>query len=167
MKDNDKLIQDWQAHIRESFGNESRLFEYLSETLNNFYHRYIETTQDKDLTTRELGPKTYGAWGFETSMMEALKSPATGAKQGIIDLAKSVPRSESPSVRYGLWVEIKQLTTDEGELHLTSEINWDFPDFENPEKRLQKKVVFTYDDLAVFRKQLALKLEEVCELFES
>jgi hypothetical protein len=50
-------------------------------------------------------------------------------------------------------------------LKVVSEINWGFPDFQDPSKRLQKIVNFNYDELAVFRKQLALKLEEAAELF--
>lgn len=165
MKDNDKLIQDWQEHVRASFGQESRLYEYLFETLNNFYYRYLETSTSQNLKTEELAPKTYGALSFEANMREALKDPNPDAKAGIIEMAKSIPHTEKPAVRYGLWVQVLELTQDRGHLRIIAEINWDFPEYQDREKRLQKQVDFKYDELAEFRKQLALKLEEASELF--
>lgn len=167
MKDNEKQIQDWQEHVRETFGDERKLYEYLFETMDNFYYRYLETSISKNLKTQELGPKTYGAVSFETSMLEALKNPNPKAKPGIIELAKRVPRAENPSVRYGLWVEVQELASERGSLVLTAEINWGFPEFTEASSAVRKQVKFDYDDLSVFRKQLALKLEETCELFIS
>jgi hypothetical protein len=165
MKDPQKQIQDWQEHIRESFGDQARLFSYLFETMDNFYYRYLETTLSKDLKTSELAPRMYGALSFESNMMEALKSPNPQAKPGIIELAKSVPKAQNPMVRYGLWSEVMEMTADRGHLRITAEINWGFPEFTDKSKWLQKVVDFKYEDLAVFRKQLALRLEEACELF--
>lgn len=68
-------------------------------------------------------------------------------------------------VRYGLWVEVNQLSPEEGEMIFTAEINWGFPDFNDSSKRLKREVKFTYGDLGQFRKELALKLEEVSEIF--
>lgn len=165
MKDHEKQIQDWQEHLRESFGDESRLSQYLFETMNNFFYRYLETSTSKNLQTIELAPKTYGALSFESNMVDALKSPHPAAKPGIIELAKTMAKGEKPMLRYGLWVEVIQLTADKGQLKITSEINWGFPDFNDKSKWLQKKVDFVYADLADFRKHLALRLEEACELF--
>ena len=165
MKDHDKQIQDWQEHLRASFADESKLVEYLFTTMDNFYYRYLETSTSKNLKTTPLKERTYGALSFEPSMVEALKNPAAGAKAGIIDLAKSVPRDLHPAVRFGLWVEVDRLTSEKGHLVFTAEINWDFPDYQESSKRVQKRVEFTYSDLAQFRKELALKLEAVCELF--
>ncbi len=165
MKDHDKQIQDWQKHVRETYGDQGKLFDYLFETLNNFFYRYLETTQSKNLLTSELAPKKYGAVSFENNMVEALKAPNKLAKPGIIELAKSVSKTENPMIRYGLWVEVIDLSSDHGKLKITSEINWGFPEFSDKSKWIQKTVNFEYADLAVFRKQLALRLEEACELF--
>lgn len=165
MKDHDKQVQDWQEHVRETYGDQTRLFDYLFETLNNFFYRYLETAESKNLVTKDLSPKRYGAFSFENNMVEALKAPNKLAKPGIIELAKSVPKADNPMIRYGLWVEVLDLNADHGKLKITSEINWDFPNFSDKTKLIQKTVDFEYADLAVFRKQLALRLEEACELF--
>lgn len=73
MSDNTKQIQDWQEQVRSSFGDESRLYKYLFETMDNFYYRYLETSLNKNLTTQELSARRWGAMSFENSMVEALK----------------------------------------------------------------------------------------------
>lgn len=165
MKDEKQLIQDWQQQVKETYGNQAMLYQYLFETLDNFYYRYLETTTDKNLKTQELSPQKFGAISFESDMQQALKAPHLLAKPGIIELAKSVPRAQKPQVRYALWAEVTELSVEHGKLKLVAEINWGFPDFTSKEKWLQKKVDFSYQDLGAFRKQLALKLEEACELF--
>ncbi|MFP5386705.1 MAG: hypothetical protein ACLGHN_11540 [Bacteriovoracia bacterium] len=161
----DKQIQEWQEKVRTTFGEESKMYEYLFETMDNFYYRYLETTVDKNLKTASLGPHLWGAKSTETSMVDALKITNPVAKKGIIELAKSVPKSEGPAVQYELLANVEELSADRGEIHLVSVINWGWPDFENPEKQFKKTVVFKYSDLGEFRKNLALKLEEACEAF--
>lgn len=165
MSDNTKQIQDWQEQVRSSFGDESRLYQYLFETMDNFYYRYLETSLNKNLTTQELSARRWGAMSFENSMVEALKIKNLKARPHLIEFAKSIPKSQNPMVRYGLWVEVNQLSPEEGEMIFTAEINWGFPDFNDSSKRLKREVKFTYGDLGQFRKELALKLEEVSEIF--
>lgn len=161
----DKQIQDWQEKVRASFGDQSKMYEYLFATMDNFYYRYLETTTDKNLKTQPLGPHLWGAKSSEGSMVDALKITNPEAKKGIIELAKTVPKAMGPRVQYELLVNVEELTADHGEIHVISGIDWGFPDFEDKNKRCTKKVVFKYTDLAQFRKELALKLEEVCEIF--
>ena len=133
--------------------------------MDNFYYRYLETTETKNLTTSELAPHVWGAFSFEGDLMVALKNKQSAAFPGIKEMAKSIPRAQQPKVRFGLWAEVAELTVEHGKLILKSEINWGFPDYTDPAKALQKVTIFEYDDLARFRKELALKLEDVCELF--
>ena len=165
MSDNSKVIQDWQDKLKHSFDDEGKLHDYLFKTLDNFLYRYLETSEDKNLLTAELGPYLYGAESFESSMVEALKMTNPKAKPGIMELAKSVPKAQKPKVKYSLKVQVKDLQPEHGELIITGEISWDFPQFNDPSKALQKIVLFKYSDLGQFRKELALKLEEACELF--
>lgn len=162
MNENDeKLIQERKKKILETFGDTNNLYSYLFETLDNFYYRYLETSLTKNLHTTELAPKTFGAVSFE-SMFEALKKPHPETKTSIIQLAKE---DRNAQVRFGLWVEIKELSQDYGKMKIVSEINWGYPEYNDSSRRLRKMVDFEYEDLAVFRKQLALKLEEAAELF--
>jgi hypothetical protein len=154
-----QLIQDWQHKVRESYGDESKLYEYLFQTMDNFYYRYLETTVDSDLKTSSMGPHLWGAKSIETSMVDALKITNPVAKKGIIELAKTVPKAQGPKVQYELMCDVKELTQDHGKIIFVSSINWGI------EKESKKTVTFQYEDLAQFRKELALKLEEACEIF--
>lgn len=165
MKNEEELIHEKAEALRASFEDPHKLYDYLFFTLDNFYHRYIETEVSKNLKTQELAPKTYGAYALEKDMMLALKKPHADAKAGIIEMAKTYPKAQGPAVRYGLMAKVDSLEADSGSLKIISEINWGFPDFADKSKLIQKVVSFSYDDLSVFRKQLALKLEEACELF--
>ena len=161
----DKQIQDWQEKVRQSFGDESKLYQYLFETMDNFYYRYLETTVNQNLKTQHLGPHLWGARSTETSMVDALKITNPVAKKGIIELAKSVPKAQGPMVQYELLANVEELTPEHGEIHLVSNINWGFPDYTDKARQFTKTVIFKYSDLGQFRIELAQKLEEVCEIF--
>jgi hypothetical protein len=158
-------IKEWQEKIRETFGDQSKMYEYLFQTMDNFYYRYLETTTDKNLKTTSLAPHLWGIKTTEPSMVDALKIQNPVAKKGIIELAKSVPKAEGPSVQYELLANVEELESDHGEIQFVAVINWGFPDFNDISKQFKKTVIFKYDDLAQFRKELALKLEEACEIF--
>ncbi len=166
MSEKEKLIQDWHEKLKSSFSEASQLIHYLTTTMDNFYYRYLETSESKDLKTQLMAPHLYGATSFESNLVQALKLSHPETKKQLIEFAKSIPKTQGPRVRYRLQCEIKELTPDIGHLILTSEISWDFPDFkDDPTKRTIKQINFKYNDLNEFRKNLALKLEEVCSLF--
>ncbi len=167
MQDNQKLIDSWQEKVRAQFGDSSKLLEYLFETMDNFYYRYLETSLTQNLKTVELATHLWGARSFEENMGEAFKIPNKEIKAGITELAKRVPREQKPKLRYSLTALIKELTPEQGHLIVESEISWDFPDFADSSKSVSKKVTFKYEDLAQFRKELALKLEDACSLFQT
>lgn len=164
MSESDKKIHDWQNKVHATFGEASKLYEYVFSTMENFFYRYLETSETKNLKISELAENTFGAFSFESDMVAALKVQNKEIKYGIMELAKRIPKAEKPMVRYGLFIKINELSSDKGNLVISSEINWDFPEF-GQKNYQQKKVIFDYNDLNQFRKELALKLEEACELF--
>jgi len=166
VSENDKQIHEWQEKLRSSFGEAQNLLNYLTTTMDNFYYRYIETEESKELKTQILAPHIYGAVGFESNMVTALKISHTDIKKSLIEFAKSIPKSQGPKIRYQLSCEIKELTADHGHLVIMSEISWNFPEF-NPKTKeaVRKTIQFEYNDLGEFRKLFALKLEEACQLF--
>lgn len=161
----EKKIQEWKEKVHSLFDEEKKTYEYLFETLNNFYYRYLETSTDKDLTTTELAPGVWGAIANESSMLQALKITNPAAKKGIIELAKSTPRTESASVRYQLSAKVHELKANQGQILFEATIDWGFPLFQDPEKKITKTTLFKYQNLDQYRKELALKLEEVCSFF--
>lgn len=161
----DKQISDWQEKVRATFGDENKLYQYLFETMDNFYYRYLETTQNQNLKTQKLAPHIWGARSTESSMVDALKIKNPEAKKGIIELAKTVPKAQGPSVQYELSADVQELTPEHGKIIFVAQINWGFPDFQDDSRQFKKTVVFKYSDLAQFRKELAQKLEDVCETF--
>jgi len=165
MNDNTKQIDEWQDKIKHSFDNEAKLHDYLLTTMDNFLYRYLETTENKDLKTYQIAPYIYGAESFESSMVEALKLTDPTTKSGIMELAKSVPKALKPMVKYRLQTRIKELSPEKGHLIITASVSWDFPHFIDKNKFSHREIDFRYNDLGQFRKELALKLETVCELF--
>ncbi len=161
----DKQIQDWQEKVRSTFGDQAKLYQYLFETMDNFYYRYLETTLDRNLRTSQLGERKFGARSSETSMVDALKITHGPAKKGIMELAKHVPKARAPKVSYELSAEVLELSADHGSLTFTALVDWNHRDFEQQPTHAKKTVKFDYTDLGQFRKELALKLEEACELF--
>jgi hypothetical protein len=165
MTDNSKLIHEWQNKVKHSFDDEGKLHDYLLHTLDNFLYRYLETSIDKDLKTQEIAPFIYGAHSFESNMVQALKISNIDARNGIKELAKTIPKAEEPKVKYTLQVQLKELTPEKGHLIISAIVNWDFPHYVDRSKMMKKDVEFKYSDLGQFRKELALKLESACELF--
>ena len=165
MSDNEKVIHDWKDKLKHSFDDSNKLYEYLFQTMENFFYRYLETTENKNIKIFEIAPYIYGAESLESSMVDALKLKDAIAHAGILELAKSVPKAQKPMVKYRLQTQVKELTADKGEMMITASINWGFPHFLDKSKISQKDVSFKYSDLGQFRKELALKLESACELF--
>jgi hypothetical protein len=153
----DKQIHDWQEKVRSHYGESAKLYQYLFETMDNFYYRYLETSLNQNIKTQELEPSIWGAITFESNMTLALKVQTQSTKAIIMELAKSIPKSQGPQVRYSLKTRVKELTAERGDLAFEAEVFG--------LKSLKKEVIFKYDDLAQFRKELALKLEEACEIF--
>jgi hypothetical protein len=152
-----KKITDWQQRVFSEFNDDSKLCSYLFETMENFFYRYLETTLHKNLKIQELSPKTFGALSSETNMLEALKIKYPDSKQAIIELAKKVPKQENPTVHYSLSVFLQDFHSESGTILITAEVK--------ALVSIQKKIIFNYHDLTEFRKKLALKLEEACEIF--
>jgi hypothetical protein len=165
MTDNSKLISEWQQKIQQNFGEEGKLYEYLTETLENFFYRYLETTEDKGLKVRELAPRVLGARSRESQWREILKINNPLVKPSLLDEAKANPRASGAKTEYELSVEVKELSAQRGELMIKAIIRWDGRDFSDPTKCSEKKILFTYNELSEFRKKLALRLEEACEYF--
>jgi hypothetical protein len=165
MSDNSKVINEWQDKLKHSFDDEGKLHDYLLSTLDNFLYRYLETSENKNLKTTELAPYIFGAESFESNMVQALKIQGPHAKAGIMELARSVPKAQKPLVKYRLQVQVKELSSEKGHLVIMSLIHWGFPHFDERSKMLSKEVDFKYSDLGQFRKELALKLEAACDIF--
>lgn len=165
MTDNHKQIQDWHDKVQHNFEQKGQMEKFLHETMDNFYYRYIETTESKDLKTQKLADNLWGAQSFESNMVEALKNPNPNTKPHVMELAKRIPKAQKPMVRYTLAALHGTLPAEKGKVQLIAEISWDFPNFSDSSKSFQKTKNFEYADIAVFRKGLALALEDVCSLF--
>jgi hypothetical protein len=163
MKD---LKKELEEKIHNTFKDNKAYLDYLLQTKKNFLYRYLETSTDKDIEIKHPDEKTFLAASFENNMGEAFKVSDPEIKEGIKALAKNVPRSENPKVRLTLKTEILELRGDLGKLRITSEINWGFPLFEHVEGKFkEKRILFEFNDPTIFRKELALKYEDACDLF--
>src|SRR5690606_8494268 len=131
-----------QAKIKDLFADDHKLYEYLFQTMDNFYYRYLETTENKNLKTFQIAPHIYGAESYEVSMVEALKISNPVIKAGIMDLAKKVPKAEKPKVKYRLDTRLLDFNSEKGHLKITASVSWDFPHFFDKEKIKTKEVDF-------------------------
>lgn len=166
MNDINILKKELDEKIHNLFNDNKAYLEYLLQTKNNFLYRYLETSSDKNILIKNLDDKTLAAISYESNMGEAFKIADPEIKEGIKGLAKSIPRENKPSVQYSLKTTLKDFKTDSGTIIIESMINWNFPDFEEQKGSCKKKkVTFSYNDPNTFRKELALRYEEACELF--
>lgn len=166
MNDLINLKKELDEKIHNLFKDNQAYLDYLLQTKQNFLYRYLETSTDKNIKIEGLDSKTLMAKSFENNMGEAFKVADPEIKEGIKKLAKSVAKELNPSVQYSLKTILDNFTADQGKIILEAKVNWNFPDFTDiPDAFKMKQVIFQYNDPNIFRKQLALKYEEVCELF--
>ena len=160
------LKKEFEEKIKNVFGNDQALMDYFLQTKKNFLYRYLETSSDKDIAILQTDPKTLKAKSFENNLGTALKISAPEIKEGVKALAKSIPKESLPKVEYSLTTHFESLTPNYGKLILEAKVSWNFPEFLEKIGTFKKKtVIFEYNDITIYRKQLALKFEEVCELF--
>jgi hypothetical protein len=166
MEDLINLKKELDEKIHNQFKDHQAYLDYILQTKKNFLYRYLETTSDKDIIISNVDEKTLMATSYESNMGNAFKIADPEIKEGIKQLAKNVPREKNPRVQYSLKTILDNFNGDSGKITLESKISWDFPDFKDSQGMYKKKqIIFEYKDPNVFRKQLALKFEEVCELF--
>lgn len=160
-----KKILDQQIKISQQYSNNKDLIDYLVETMDNFYYRYLETTLNKNLHTHELASHVLGAQSTETNSMEILKIKNPNVKPHLIEAAKMLGAKGGLTVTYRLSSELKEISPEKGLIIIQSLIDWSANAVGTNKSFEEKKVVFEYHSLGEFRKNLALKLEEACEIF--
>lgn len=162
----ENIKREWEEKIRQAYGDSGHLLKFMSETLENFAYRYISTA---DFTTPKLEHASEKRWvirTLENSMVNALKVSNPTAKEGIKQLAKTVPHAQKPTVQYELVCEIFELKADQGKVTVTARINWNYPSFEKSnEQQVAAHKTLQWSDLQVFRKEFPLAVQEVCDLF--
>lgn len=166
MNDITNLKKELDEKIHNLFKDNKAYLEYLLQTKSNFLYRYMETSTDKNIQIQSLDQKTLMATSYESNMGDAFKTSDIEVKEGIKALAKSVPRENRPRVQYSLKTILEELKEDSGKIIIEAMINWNYPNFETVKGSYKsKRVSFIYNDPNIFRKELALKYEEACELF--
>ncbi len=157
----DKLKeQAWQQKLHESYQNSDNLLQFISLTLDSISYRYLIDPKMSFQNDRILSESR------EENLGAALKISDPEIKEAVKALAKSVPREAKPGVVTRIWVELIELKADQGEIIVSSEVNWDHPKHLSDTclKKIKTKKLL-WDDLTLFRKGFPLALEEVCDLF--
>ena len=166
MNDINNLKKELDEKIHNLFHDNKAYLDYLLQTKNNFLHRYLETSVDNNILIQSQDSKTLLAESFESNMGDAFKISDQEIKGGIKALAKAVPREQNPRVKYSLKTTLEDFKGDSGKILIEAAVDWGFPDFSNQNSTSKKKhVIFSYNDPNLFRKELALKYEEACEIF--
>lgn len=166
MNDINNLKKELDEKIHHLFHDNQAYLDYLLQTKSNFIYRYLENSSHKNIQIERLDEKTFIANSFESNMGDAFKISDKEIKEGIKSLAKSVPREHNPRVKYSLKTTLEDFKMDSGKILIEATVDWGFPDFLNHSSSCKKRrVSFSYNDPNVFRKELALKYEEACEIF--
>lgn len=166
MNDLTNLKKELNEKIHGLFKDNQNYLDYLLQTKQNFLHRYLVTSTNSNVIIEGLDEKTLIAISYESNMGEAFKISAVEIKEGIKNLAKTVPREQGPKIQYSLKTVLEELKGNHGRILIEAKVNWGFPSFEDNKQNYKKKsLVFEYSDPNVFRKELALKYEEACDLF--
>lgn len=166
MNDMTNLKKELDEKIHNLFKDNKAYLEYLLQTKSNFLYRFMETSSDKNIQIQSIDQKTLMAISYESNMGDAFKIADPEIKEGIKGLAKSVPRADTPRVQYTLYTILEEFKVDSGKIIIEAMVNWNFPSYELQKSAYKsKRVSFTYNDPNIFRKELALKYEEACELF--
>ena len=158
---NEKAI----AQLSDSEGLEA----FIVQVLDSFSYRYLETRDSGEVEVQKYkDEKSYLLFSrsLDYKMADALKCHDQKAREGILHLAKTVPKKENPCVLYELFVDLSLLSEDlDGKMEVKAIINWGFPDFKDESKKQSKAITIDVNDLLVLRKRLPLALEEVCSIF--
>lgn len=160
----EELQKNLDQKIANFFKGENAYVEYMGETLKSFAFRYLPSHESARMEIFRENANLFGVESFENNMGNAFKIKDLDIKNGIKQLAKSVPMSEKPEVRFRIGVNIREISGERGSVDLISEVHWGFPHF-NDQNKKQKKLLFKFENVHEFRKNLALRLEDVAELF--
>ena len=160
------IKQAWEEKIRATYANSSQLLIFITETMNNFAYRYISNSEYPSPTVNFLNETTLEVCSLENNMGNALKMAHPEIKTGVKQLAKAIPHTQKPTVKYSIVCKLDKLTPDHGKLQVKAIVNWNFPTHDsNPESEVISHKTFVWDDLQVFRKGFPLAIQEVCDLF--
>ena len=166
MNDIINLKKELDEKIHQLFKDNKAYLDYIIQTKSNFLYRYIETSSDKDLKIKSINNNILIAESFEVNMGNAFKISDPIIKEAIKNLAKNTPREDKPAVKYSLKTTIHEILGEHGRIEIEAQVNWDFPEFSPTSQKCKiKKVLFEFEDPSTFRKMLALKYEEACEIF--
>ena len=142
---------------------------FIVQVLDSFSYRYLQTRDSKEIEVQKYQDEKVDilfSRSLDYKMADALKCHDEKAREGILHLAKTVPKKENPCVLYELFVDLSSLSEDlDGKIEVRAVINWGFPGFKDENKKKLKAIDIKVDDLLALRKSLPLALEEVCEIF--
>ena len=168
-EDFEKLTCEMNEKALNQLGSLEGLESFLVQILESFSYRYIMTESSDENSVQkyqEEGTSLLFCRSIEYRMGEALKCQNPKAKEGILNLAKSVPKKERPCVLYEIFLDLSELSEKlEEDIIVRTVINWDFPTFKNNSKRVEKKIKVSANDLLALRKSLPLALEDACDIF--
>jgi hypothetical protein len=151
--------QQWQQSLYSQYENQEALISFIHNTLESFAHRYFLKPQIEFNSDYILVEEA------EDNLGQALKISHPEIKDAIKALAKTIPRSENPTIVTRLRIEIEELTANHGKMTIYSQVSWDHPKhLWDSSKNMSKKSLLTWDDLMKFRKNFPLVLEDVCTL---
>lgn len=166
VEDKERLEQELKARVLSNMNGLQEIGGFFETTLSNFSYRYIESDSTGEGKPSWSDDKTLVIELKEHTLAHALKTENKTTRSGLIELAKSFHKKDNPCVRYQLGVKVSNVNNQGGgDFQIFAEVHWDFPQFENDEKRNFKTVSLSYEDALDLRNNFARHLEDVCVIF--
>ena len=108
---------------------------FIVQVLDSFSYRYLQTRDSKEIEVQKYQDEKIDilfSRSLDYKMADALKCHDEKAREGILHLAKTVPKKENPCVLYELFVDLSSLSEDlDGKIEVRAVINWGFPGFKD------------------------------------
>ena len=165
--DINELRQQIEQKALSNYKTLEDLKNYLKYTMSNFAYRYIQSDFSGDVEIIEENDKIISASAKDNRMVDCLKVSNKAAKQGIMELARKIPKKDSPTVFYQISCKILEFDEGfEGSVLISAKINWNFPTHDsNKTDEVKKEVKYSFDDPLDMRNILPKHFEDVCEIF--
>jgi hypothetical protein len=158
-----QFLENAQKKVKEQFSNLDHFSHYFMHLLENFSYRYLEDPKCAPAQF-ENGDHFFQVSAMNLSMKRALELTEQKAEL-VANMKASLPKVR-PTSNFILHVNTSKISKDgEGQIIVTSIINWDFPKHEK--NSLQASMSFNFDseDWEDLRRRFPLTLEDACEFF--
>lgn len=156
-----KLQSEMNQKAVDNLQTADGMHNFLEHTLNNFAYRYMLDDKNAEPKSALVAENTFMVQTTSSNMKEALKNENQFIRDGIVKMIQELGMKEA-KIQSSLSIKV----ISDKQVELASSLNWNAPSFQfNESKIMLKTLTYQFEDVLELRNNLALKCEEVCEIF--